>query len=976
MKRALLLTAAGVALFWQALSAQPTAVWRPFNTQGMGFVDGLLVHPFNGETYIRTDVGGVFKWYGAFWGNLTDGITLTRNKAIANVESFALNYNTSQDTQVIYAVSGNGLPSYLSKSENNGVSWANMGGWPGGTVEVRGNSQWKHVGERLAIDPNDADLMYYGSRKNGLWRSNDEGLAWARVDTFPVIGSAGGLLVPGGLSFVVFDPTELEEIKEQLVSKNIYVGVIGGGIWRSSDGGQSFCHLSGGPDTSYYMPVRAVFSAGKLIVAYEAAGGIPDGAIWQYEPGGSCSIGAWTDKTPGLPNIGGCPIYTTFPYNAVAVQPSNPDVVAAVAKGFTPRKIFYTENFTALTPDWKLISDEPSDVFQTCLSDYRASSIVVPAWGYGQSHPYEEVGGIAFNPLDSNNLLLATGHGMYRVADYTSDSVSVVAAGYMQGLEELRVNQMIAPPNPDGNHFFTAVADVLGFGYANTDNVPEEKIIRGWEGNGLSLTYCNKKPTTVAIVGSDPGSPATNRQCLISHDAGLNWSDFWSRPAGCEAAPWGGNIALSGTDSLNMVWVPEFRTFLGGCPDGPVINHPRYTTDGGLTWILCDSLRFPGGSFPFTLNSTSRIGKFLESDKVNGSRFYYYAVPVDTAFSAQIWASNNGGASWSKMCQGCLPATNFGQLKANPYREGNLWFAPYSENPLESDTSGSERKLWHSTDGGVSWDTIPGIDTVYHFGLGMPVEASGNATLFVHGVLNQTEGIYYSGDNGITFTDITGFINYPLGLITNLEGDLQMEGRVYMSTWGRGVFYGDVQFEPLRVEFSEPLRAVGVDKIARLTWATASEINHDRFEVERVIMAANRLVGNFEPIGTVPSHGNSSALNRYHFTDHEPADGTNCYRLRSLDLDGSFEYSNVACVRFDQPGTMRVFPNPSRGSLEIVIDQPNEPVTVVLNDITGRLLLSKNTGLDGRLTLDLSHLQNGVYLLRANEVTERVVLAK
>jgi len=141
-------------------------------------------------------------------------------------------------------------------------------------------------------------------------------------------------------------------------------------------------------------------------------------------------------------------------------------------------------------------------------------------------------------------------------------------------------------------------------------------------------------------------------------------------------------------------------------------------------------------------------------------------------------------------------------------------------------------------------------------------------------------------------------------------------------------------------------------------------------------MAANRLVGNFEPIGTVPSHGNSSALNRYHFTDHEPADGTNCYRLRSLDLDGSFEYSNVACVRFDQPGTMRVFPNPSRGSLEIVIDQPNEPVTVVLNDITGRLLLSKNTGLDGRLTLDLSHLQNGVYLLRANEVTERVVLAK
>jgi len=976
MKRALLLTAAGIAIFWQVLPAQPTAVWRPFNTQGMGFVNGLLVHPFNGETYIRTDVGGVFKWYGAFWGNLTDGITLTRNKTVANVESFALNYNTMQDTQVIYAVSGNGLPSYLIKSENDGVSWANLGGWPGGMVEVQGNSQWKHVGERLALDPNDANLLYYGSRKDGLWRSSDEGNSWNRVDTFPVIGGNGGLLVQGGLSFVVFDPTELEEIKEQLVSKNIYVGVIDGGVWRSSDGGQSFCYLSGGPDTSYYMPARAVFSAGKLIVAYEAAENIPDGAIWQYEPGDSCSVGTWTDKTPGLPNIADCPIYSTFPYNAVAVHPNNPDVVAAVAKGLSPRKIFITENFSSDNPDWELISDEPADVFQSCLSDYRPSSIQVPAWGYGLSHPYDEVGGLSFSASDSNSILLATGHGMYRVRDYTSDSVSVTALGYMHGLEELRVSQMIAPPNPDGNYFFTAVAEMLGFGYASTENVPNEKIIRSWEGNGLSLAYCVKKPTTVAIVGSDPGSPATNQQCLISHDAGLNWSSFWSEPAACEDAPWGGNIAISATDSLNMVWVPEFRTFLGECMGAPVVNHPRYTTDGGSSWTLCDSIGFSAGNFPFTLSSTSRIGKFLESDKVNGRRFYYYAVPVDTAFSAQIWSSNNGGASWSKTCQGCLPATNSGQLKANPYQEGDLWFSPYSENPLETDTSGAERKLWHSPDGGLSWGAISGIDTVYHFGLGMPVDVSGSATLFVHGVLNRTEGLYYSVDNGATFTDITGIVNYPLGLITNLEGDLQLGGRVYMSTWGRGVFYGDVQFAPLRVEFSEPLRAFGIDKEALLTWATASEINHDRFEVERVLMGANSLIGDFEPIGAVNSHGNSVELNRYQYTDQTPANGTNCYRLRSLDLDGSFEYSNIACVRFDQPGKVSVFPNPSRGSLEIVVEQPEGLVAVMLFDVTGRRLLSKNTGLDGRLTLDLAHLPDGVYVLRANEVTERVVLAK
>ncbi len=790
-EKSLLLTGVSIALFWQVLSAQPTALWRPFNTQGMGFVHGLLVHPANGATYVRTDVGGIFKRYGALWGNLTDGITLTKTRTIANVESFALNYNTWQNQQVIYAVSGNGLPSYLIKSEDDGLTWANMGGWPGSTVEVRGNSQWKHVGERLAIDPNDANVMYYGTRKNGLLRSNSEGVSWGRVDTFPVIGGAGGLLVPGGLSFVLFDPTDLEEIKDQWVSKNIYVGVIGSGVWRSSDGGQSFCHLSGGPDTTDYLPIRAAFSAGKLIVAYEAAGNLPDGAIWAYTPGENCTMGTWIDKTPGLPNMD-CPVYSTFPYNAVNVHPSNPNLVAVAAKGSTHRKIFITDNFNSGIPDWKLITDEPAEFYQSCMSSYRPSNFLAPAWGYGDSHPNEEVGGVAFSPFDST-IQIATGHGMCRVANYAAEMVNIEAADYMHGFEELCVSQMIAPPNPDGNFLFTAVAEMLGFGYANTDNVPEEKIIRGWEGNGLSLAYCSTKPATVAIVGSDPGSPATNRKLLISHDAGLTWSDFWSTPAVCADAPWGGNIAISATDSLNMVWVPEYRTILGGgCPSGPVINHPRYTMDGGLNWTLCDSIRFQGGSFPFTLNTTSRIGKFLESDKVNGNRFYYYAIPVSTPFRAQIWSSANGGATWTKMCQGCLPATKTGQLKANPYLEGDLWFAPYSENPLETDTAGSERKLWHSTDGGVSWEAMSGMDTVYHFGLGMPVDASANATLYVHGVLNKVESLYYSTDNGATFIDIAGFINYPLGLITNLEGDLQKEGRVYLSTWGRGVFYGDV----------------------------------------------------------------------------------------------------------------------------------------------------------------------------------------
>ncbi|MBK6527487.1 MAG: DUF2341 domain-containing protein [Crocinitomicaceae bacterium] len=91
-----------------------------------------------------------------------------------------------------------------------------------------------------------------------------------------------------------------------------------------------------------------------------------------------------------------------------------------------------------------------------------------------------------------------------------------------------------------------------------------------------------------------------------------------------------------------------------------------------------------------------------------------------------------------------------------------------------------------------------------------------------------------------------------------------------------------------------------------LDWTTASENNNDYFMIEK---SENGVNWNF--IGTVDGHGNTSHAINYHFEDMKPYYGNNYYRLKQVDFDGAFEYSVVAKVNFnDAQNQIKIFPNP------------------------------------------------------------------
>ncbi len=94
----------------------------------------------------------------------------------------------------------------------------------------------------------------------------------------------------------------------------------------------------------------------------------------------------------------------------------------------------------------------------------------------------------------------------------------------------------------------------------------------------------------------------------------------------------------------------------------------------------------------------------------------------------------------------------------------------------------------------------------------------------------------------------------------------------------------------------------------KLSWATASELNFDYFDIEKSTDGIN-----FKSIATVKGNGTTSERNDYTLDDEKPMIGKNYYRLKSIDYDGYTEYFEVVMVDFDGKKNFAVYPNPTDG---------------------------------------------------------------
>jgi hypothetical protein len=138
----------------------------------------------------------------------------------------------------------------------------------------------------------------------------------------------------------------------------------------------------------------------------------------------------------------------------------------------------------------------------------------------------------------------------------------------------------------------------------------------------------------------------------------------------------------------------------------------------------------------------------------------------------------------------------------------------------------------------------------------------------------------------------------PVAKIIQSAGSLnQVE---YFTIASRGV-------SPLPVRLVS-FTAQQLDGQVQLKWQSTSEENTSHFDVERSADGKN-----FSLLLTKKAQGNSATLVSYNALDNSPLGGTSYYRLRMVDLDGTFEYSNLVSVSSESTVQVRAFPNPSNG---------------------------------------------------------------
>lgn len=183
-------------------------------------------------------------------------------------------------------------------------------------------------------------------------------------------------------------------------------------------------------------------------------------------------------------------------------------------------------------------------------------------------------------------------------------------------------------------------------------------------------------------------------------------------------------------------------------------------------------------------------------------------------------------------------------------------------------------------------------------------------------------------------------------------------------------FYLTGSGTPLPVElvnFTAEKRGAAV----ALAWATASERNSDRFEVER-----SRDGRTFERIGQVAAAGSSTSPHRYDFLDTKYPSETDLlyYRLRQVDLDGTTAYSPVRTVRVGGPAALALFHNPAHsGAATLTGTQPGTLVRIF--DALGRQVLAATADAGGTaaLALPAGHV-TGVYVVRVGSKALRLVV--
>ena len=179
--------------------------------------------------------------------------------------------------------------------------------------------------------------------------------------------------------------------------------------------------------------------------------------------------------------------------------------------------------------------------------------------------------------------------------------------------------------------------------------------------------------------------------------------------------------------------------------------------------------------------------------------------------------------------------------------------------------------------------------------------------------------------------------------------------------------WGLYDFDTITVSGVVPLTLLSFDAFKNknsvsLQWKTSNEINTSHFDIERSSDAVN-----FAKIGKVNAV-NVAGVNAYSYEDVQPFKGINFYRLKQIDINGSFKYSNINKVMFESFGdVINIYPNPAKDFIQFDYVSKQKTILVNLFDMQGRLIKTTTIANILPLKLNVENLTNGKYIVQLSD---------
>ncbi len=402
-------------------------------------------------------------------------------------------------------------------------------------------------------------------------------------------------------------------------------------------------------------------------------------------------------------------------------------------------------------------------------------------------------------------------------------------------------------------------------------------------------------------------------------------------------------------------------------------NYFIKTTDGGTTWN------------PQIIDPNIWYFKDIE--------FWDASSGVAVAAGGEVYVTSDAGGSWT-------PANGITQgIEDVSYGDANTLYA-----------SGGDEKISKSTDGGLTWTQIysgifqfifPGVDFL-NANYGIVVGEDGKVLITADGGISWTPGsagfalyhgayihneqlihvagtpeqVYKTTDGGNTwFSDFTSGFNVALYKVKYTDNNT---GFICGS---QGIIMRNLD-DIIPVELSSFAAGV-VDGSVVLNWSTATETNNSGFEIQK--KAEN---SDWNKIAFVPGFGTSTEQHSYSYTDQSTLSGMYSYRLKQIDYDGSFEYSDVVEVEVIVPTEYILkqnYPNPFNPSTKIEYGISEQSFVdlrvydILGNEVAGLVKEEKPVG-SYEVEFDATSLPSGIYFyqLQAGSFveTKKMVLMK